>query len=308
MVKLDLVIVTFNRIDKLKKALSCYEHQTCSFRNLILVDNCSTDGTKEYVDDWAKKDSSFNKVIIHSKDNVGGAGGFYLGQEKAMGLGADWVFVADDDAYAEPDMIEKFYQFIEKHDVSKFSAVCTSVQNLDGAICYSHRRYYSIVNNDFVEKQSMPDNYNKSFFEINLLSYVGSFLKGEALRKVGLVNPRYFIYFDDTEHSLRLKRYGSIICVPSIKICHEEGSISDSKHFKGQLTWRFYYECRNKQRMLFQHYPHVAIINTLKFAKYYLYNRKKGDAWVSMGKDAFIDAIIGRMGRHSIYKPGWKVL
>ena len=86
-VKLDLVIVTFNRLEKLKKALSCYEKQTSPFRNLILVNNCSTDGTKEYIDEWQREKTFFGKIVIHTDENLGGSGGFYLGQKKAAELG-----------------------------------------------------------------------------------------------------------------------------------------------------------------------------------------------------------------------------
>ena len=47
-----VVLVTYNRLDKLKIALECYEKQSYLPKNIIVVNNASTDGTKEYLDEW----------------------------------------------------------------------------------------------------------------------------------------------------------------------------------------------------------------------------------------------------------------
>ena len=137
--KVDVVVVTFNRLNKLKTALKCYESQTEPFRNLILVNNCSTDGTSEYINEWEKTITPFNKVIINSDENLGGSGGFYLGQCKAVELDADWVYVADDDAYPSQTMVEKFYDFINSNNTDNISAICAAVYDMKGAICVEHR-------------------------------------------------------------------------------------------------------------------------------------------------------------------------
>ena len=57
----DVVVVTYNRLEKLKKALACYENQTLSFRSIIIVDNHSSDGTYEYLEEWKSKQTPFVK-------------------------------------------------------------------------------------------------------------------------------------------------------------------------------------------------------------------------------------------------------
>ena len=52
MMELGVVIVTFNRLEKLKKALKAYEMQTCRPGRILVVDNCSTDGTDVYLQKW----------------------------------------------------------------------------------------------------------------------------------------------------------------------------------------------------------------------------------------------------------------
>ena len=300
----DVVIVTYNRLDKLEKALACYEKQTKSFRNLIVVNNHSNDGTFEYLKDWKNENATFAKHVVNMDDNLGGSGGFYAGQKYAMSLNPDWIYLADDDAYAEPDMMEQFYKFCDTHDVDKLSAICGAVYDLDGQLALQHRSTYQIVNGiNFSRKDSVESDYKKEYFRIDLLSYVCSFLSIKALKKVGFVNSNYFIYYDDTEHSIRLKKYGDLICVPSIKIVHEENGGEVNKEEAG-LSWRDYYMCRNRLHMLKKHHFKSAIDRTM-----FVLNQCKKDEYTLIHKKlirlALRDAWFGILGKHKLYKPGW---
>ena len=52
--KLGVVLVTFNRLDKLKISLDCYEKQTIKPDYVIVVNNNSSDGTTEFLQDLDK--------------------------------------------------------------------------------------------------------------------------------------------------------------------------------------------------------------------------------------------------------------
>ena len=309
--EIDVVIVTYNRLSKLKKTLDCYEKQTVPFRNLIIVNNHSSDGTDEYLKKWENTNTPFNKIIIHTKENLGGAGGFYTGEKKALSLEPAWIFIADDDAYPEPDLMEKFHLFAQQHPIDNFSAVCAAVLTPDGNIDVSHRSKYTITpNNHFIWDVSPIEEYKKTFFKINFLSYVGPFLNVRALKKVGLINPKFFIYNDDSEHSLRLKHYGEIICVPSIKITHDIKKVGQVKEQVTDnsiaATWGDYYSNRNEMIMMKKHFPKVARKRFKTALKHHLKGKDKTPyekiVWIAVR-----DAWLHRMGKHPIYKPGWSV-
>lgn len=298
----DVVIVTYNRLEKLKKALACYENQTMTFRNMIVVNNHSNDGTFEYLESWKNMEAPFTKHVVNMDDNLGGSGGFYAGQKYAMTLNPDWIYLADDDAYAEPDMMEQFYKFCDTHDVDKLSAICGAVYNMEGKLALQHRSTYKIINGiNFSRKDSAESDYRNEYFKIDLLSYVCSFLNVKALKKVGLVNPKYFIYYDDTEHSIRLKKYGDLVCVASITIVHEENG-GEVNRYAPELSWRDYYMYRNRLHMLKKHHFRVAIDKSIYMHK--KVNGKKDGKSVLL-RTAVKDAWLGRLGVHKIYRPGW---
>ena len=68
------VIVTYNRLDLLKKCIDAVLYQTQKVKKIIVFNN-STDGTQNYLSSL----HSEQIYAIHSKKNVGGAGGFFYG-------------------------------------------------------------------------------------------------------------------------------------------------------------------------------------------------------------------------------------
>ena len=68
--KILAVIVTYNRVNDLKNCVNSLRRQTYKYFDILVVNNGSTDGTKEFVD-------SLEDIIVIHQDNLGGAGGFY---------------------------------------------------------------------------------------------------------------------------------------------------------------------------------------------------------------------------------------
>ena len=92
--KIGAVVVTYNRLDKLKKALESFEKQLYLPAYVIVADNASTDGTAQYLRQWQKEDAGFKKIILTMESNMGGSGGFYAGIKRAMEQEADWIWVS----------------------------------------------------------------------------------------------------------------------------------------------------------------------------------------------------------------------
>ena len=305
--EIGVVVVTYNRIDKLKIALKSYEKQTILPKYILVVNNNSTDGTKEYLEEWKKEQNGIEKIIINLEKNTGGSGGFYEGLKNSLNLNAKWVWVADDDAYPKEDAFEVAQKYFEEHKNDNLSAICGTVYTANETIDYSHRRNIYTRFGTIVQKYSNKKDYEKDEFEINTFSYVGSLMNLEKLKKTELPKKDYFIYYDDTEHSYRLSKLGKIVCLPKMKIIH------DAPHSKMNeiVKWKLYYLIRNAldfvkcnfdekyfKRACFD-IPFAFKIAVLLYGK----NKKAGLKMIDVGRE---DAIKGITGLHNIYKPGWK--
>ena len=165
------VIVTFNRLECLKKALKKYEEQIKRPKYLLIVNNNSSDGTKEYLETWKQEPSEIQKIVLHLPSNTGGAGGFHAGMEKALELDCDWVWVSDDDAYPEPDALKSMEDFYESHPLEqrKIAAMCGTIMDYDKKkILLGHHCRSQKVMGVAVMKEVPVEEYHKDFFELDL--------------------------------------------------------------------------------------------------------------------------------------------
>ncbi len=292
---IGVVVVTYNRLEKLKKALESYEKQSKRPDYIVVVNNSSTDGTKEYVEEWQKKQDDILRYTVMLNENIGGSGGFYEGLKAAKELEAKWIFVADDDAYADVDAIELLEKYIDIVEEKKTAAICGSVW-INGEIDVWHRRI--LMKKGITYEKKVPiEEYKKDIFEMDIFSYVGTALSKEALLQVGLPQRDYFIAYDDSEHSLRMRKYGKIYCAPAVKIVH-------AAEQDNAITWKTYYGIRNK---IHAYKKHAGKSQARIQSLYYLIRFGiKGKKERSLVKQAVYDAWQDNLGVNKCYKPGWK--
>lgn len=310
--RVTVVLVTFNRLEKLKIALSCYEKQTYKIEKIIIVDNCSTDGTIDFLKKWLDSKTNFDKEVVYLSENTGGAGGFGAGMEHAlnlvnsMQLKTDWILVSDDDAFPNDDAIEKMIAYYQKQEVEKQNeivALSSAVVN-HGQIHESHR---SRIEKDFFRIRFVGVDkkyYNTDGFEIDLFSYVGTMIKVSALKNVGTTLRDLFIYGDDNEHSLRLGKIGKLLCVPASVFVHDTPGVETRK-----IGWHNYYNRRNQLYILKEYFPLRYFIN--RFFKRYILDisilSKNTSEEKKLFKTAQMDALKNKLGKHPVYKPGFVI-
>lgn len=302
-----VVLVTFNRLDKLKIALSAYENQTIKPQYIVILNNNSTDGTSEYLNEWENITSEYKKYVITLHINTGGSGGFYEGLKKALELNAEWIFVADDDAYPALDAIEIADQVIKDKSIVRddVAAICGTVLN-HNEIDVIHRRRVFVKNYRVYEVPVPVDEYENKYFELQLFSYVGGIINKRALQKAGLTKKDYFIYYDDIEHAMRLQKQKKNICVPSIKIVHDSVESSQSDI----VDWKYYYVYRNRLDFYKSHFSRMTYLFSYWKEVYKCYAHiltKRNSLEYKIRLEAAKDANSGKLGIHSIYKPGWKM-
>ncbi len=308
--KVGVVIVTYNRLDKLKIALKSYENQTVKPKYILVVNNNSTDGTKEYLDNWKQDQIGIQKNVVNLDKNTGGSGGFYEGLKNSLNLDAEWIWVADDDAYPKEDAFKIAQKYIEDHEDSKknLSAICGTVLKSDGKTidCSHRRRIYTTLFNRIAQPYSKPKDYEQEEFEINGFSYVGTMINKEKLKQTELTKRDYFIYYDDTEHSYRLSKIGKIVCVSKIKVVHD----APHSQMNEIVKWKLYYLVRNTLDFIRcnfdkKHFKVECYEVPFKFRiAVFLFGKDKKYGY-QMIREAVKDAKRGKRGLHDIYKPGW---
>lgn len=221
--KISCVVVTYNRKKCLYENLNALLVQTKKIDEIIVVDNASTDGTYEYIKEILDR----NPQIFYYKmtENTGGSGGFSWGIQKAYERGADCVWGMDDDAIPDNRALECLVK--AEGQVGKAAAFWSNCDN----------------------------NCLKDIMEVDSWMFVGFYIPRIIIDAVGFPRSDYFIYWDDHEYALRIRKAGYHIYKVKDSIIHHKdanriyypekkiGPIR-FKMFKME-DWKVYYYYRN---------------------------------------------------------------
>lgn len=102
MVKFSILITTYNRLSLLKRAIASALAQTIPCE-VVVVDDASTDGTKEYIEGLDSPTDGFSMSYHRNESNQGHSYCVNRGVEMATG---DWIKLLDDDDYLAPHCLE----------------------------------------------------------------------------------------------------------------------------------------------------------------------------------------------------------
>lgn len=112
--KTAIITLTYNKLNEATKPYldSLYQHTKESDFDLYLIDNASSDGTKEYIKEFQKKHS--NIILIENQENLGYSKGNNIGIIKALKKDYKYIALLNNDILLTPnwliDTIEAFNQ------------------------------------------------------------------------------------------------------------------------------------------------------------------------------------------------------
>ncbi len=244
--KVVTVVVSYNRKELLKECLAALMAQTYENMQVLLIDNNSTDGTEDYV-----KASGYlqSGKLSYCKlpENIGGAGGFHEGVKRAMKMGADWIWVMDDDTIPEPEALAELVAAIDYIGDEKIAYLSGNVYGMSGEPMNVPRmKMFQKGSNGYADWNSKLEH---SLVKVHTATFCSMMFSAEAVRAVGLPIRSYFIWGDDTEYSLRLSKYaGQGWLVGKSKALHKranEKALSVVKEDNPNRIRIYYYYIRN---------------------------------------------------------------
>lgn len=246
------VIVTYNRFEKLKLTVNTTLKE--EFNHIIVVNNCSTDGTQE----WLESIDDRRLRVIHLPINTGGAGGFHVGFKAVVdNTDAHWIVCYDDDAYPADDFVENFRKIVPtlSSDIGGIgSAVylpagCIAEMNRPGKNPFSSCSLFiqSITKGRAGFHIQDSDYTSSSPIDIDVASFVGALIRTDLIRRSLISLPRkdLFIYGDDIlyMYSIREAGYRNVF-IPQFRFYHDCVTlVNQQKHYFP--LWKAYYTYRN---------------------------------------------------------------
>jgi GT2 family glycosyltransferase len=251
MKKIFILIVTFNRIEYLKKLLERLKYIKPIPQSILIVDNNSTDNTNAELvklhyasnnnEDVIQENIVNNTKILYyrNSENSGGAGGFAKGFEILKKYDWDYLWIMDDDVLPDEKCLENLLKYqteevkitIPNRTTEGFlEQICTSINLKNPFKIFMHKKTICDINK--VDKK----------IKVVDMAFEGPLMNREIVNLVGSPNEEYFLQYDDTDYATRAKQYTDI---EWIKDAHLYKQIIPSKDNKKYMNWKDYYAYRN---------------------------------------------------------------
>jgi len=163
--KVSVITGTYNPGYLIHKFIESVLKQTLTELELIIIDDYSTDGTREILEEYAKKDSRIK--LIFNENNLGISATYNKGLDIAAG---EYVSLVDSDDFLDLDFYEKMYRYASKNNLD----LCLgySLTHFSGNVDYLPAYIFGNVNDglwaQLFKRKALIDNnirYKNVLFE-----------------------------------------------------------------------------------------------------------------------------------------------
>jgi len=232
-IDLSIILVNWNAKKLLKQCIESIINETKKVSyEIILVDNNSTDGSAQMVEENFK-----SVVLIKNSENRG----FAAANNQAMKIAkGDYILLLNSDTVVLNDALDKCYERILGED--KIGLIGCKLLNSDMSLQPSCYNFNSLLNAimfktkaiKFINKKNRYkyEGLMQSFdynTEMDVDYVCGAFMlyKRDILEKVGFLDESFFMYAEETDYCARIKEAGyRILFYPGAEIIHYGGGSS----------------------------------------------------------------------------------
>lgn len=296
--KISVILVNYNGREFNDKCIASILNSTIKEQlHILIVDNASTDDS---LDRLRKSWGSHVQVdIVSLEKNYGFAGACNVGIKWSANRNINYYLLLNNDTEIESDAIEKLYSCYK----SKKAIIVPKILYADkkNKIWCAGGNFTSVIKKP--EQRGLNEADKGQYEKGGYCGFANGcciFLSDKIISKAGLMNEKFFLYYEDTEYSLRAKESGVKIwyCPKAIVYHKVNGSTKGN-----QKPDNAYYITRN---WLLCSRMHMRGWRYGLFLLYFLLNRGAWTGiWMMQGKfsmagavlEGFKDFRLGKMGK-----------
>ncbi len=245
-----IVILNTNRRADTCALLASLVKTTYGNYRVLILDNASTDGSVQAIR------TSFPDVQLHELErNLGYAGNNNVGIGEALAQGADWVFVLNEDTILDPECLSELVAAGESS--SSIGIVGPMVYHHDepAVIQSAGGRLGRYWQSEHIGQNEVDHGQYPATREVDWISGCAILVRRDVIEQVGMLDERFFYYWEETEWCLRAKESGwRIVHVPSARIWHK--GVQRNYQPGPNVT---YYATRNRLMMLARHHAPLVV-------------------------------------------------
>jgi len=248
---ISVIIVNYNTRKVTVNCIDSIFAQTSGIIfEVILVDNASTDGSKE----WFEKDNRI--TYVYSEKNLGFGRANNLGFTYCKGK---YIFCLNSDTLLLNNALLLFFNKMESLP-AEVGCMGTLLLDCHHQVMHSYGQFPTLLNN-IKWRLGKPCEWrdpgwmqktDTCFFEVDYVTGADLFVRRNVIESCGFFDPDFFLYFEETEMQWRFHNKGYRVCIyTDPHIVHLEGR-SAPKHTPVIKTLRGLLRIVNSERLYFK--------------------------------------------------------
>lgn len=219
---IGVVTVTYNSAAVIRDFMESLLKQSHHNFLLYLIDNASSDDTLELLTDYSDR----RIVIIRNSTNLGVAEGNNIGIRAALSDRCTSVLLINNDTVFGPDVISQLYEGLENYQCDMIVPKILYFDPPDKIWCgggaFSRIRGRS---RHFGLGQKDDGRYDQAR-EVEYSPTCCMLIRREVFERIGIMDPKYFVYFDDADFCLRAHRARiRLVYLPGARLYHKVSTI-----------------------------------------------------------------------------------
>ncbi len=220
-IEVSIVALTFNGLKYTRQFIDSIKSYTKNKYELIIIDNCSTDGTIKYLEKLGNDNS--NIKIIYNKQNEGFPKGINQGIKAASGK---YIVVANNDIVVTKSWLERLIEVAESDE--KIGLVGPISNAVSGVQLDKDAKYQDIEKMHAYARKVKKNNFGKTL-RFPRVAFLCTLIKREVIDKIGGLDERFSPgNFEDDDFCLRAQLAGYKTLIAQDVFIHHYGSKSFS--------------------------------------------------------------------------------
>lgn len=234
MLDVSIVIVSWNAKDVLSKCLQSIENDKSKYtREVIVVDNASTDGSAELV-----KENFKDVKLIENTENLGFSKANNIGLKQTTGR---YVYLLNSDVEILGENIEPLCTYMDGHpDVAvlgprvlnpnkSIRTNCKKFPTLWNSFCKATALFKIFPKSNFFSDDFIRNFGYDTILEVEVLPGCCLMIRRDVLFDVGLLDEKFYIYSEDKDLCKTISKAGwKIVFFPDTDVIHYAGSSSEN--------------------------------------------------------------------------------
>jgi len=224
--KIFSVMLNWNEFQHTVPCIDSLKQSSLPLAKILVLDQASEDDSGEKLQKLYDQDELVK--IIRNEKNYGFAVGMNIGIQQALQMGAEYIFILNNDTIVDRGCIQLLYEPLLSDPLAAVSGPAIMYYSAPEKLWQAGGFFNKLKMGVSVpDKGKLLSEISSSISKVGFLTGCALLVPRKTFEKVGLFDPSLFFYGDDVDYGLRIKEAGlDMYFVPTAKVWHKIEDIS----------------------------------------------------------------------------------